>query len=717
MKKHLRIFTGIILAVTLLLSACADESEGNGDRDRERDSTSVSASENKEDPSVNTDITEDGTVSISVDAASGELTVKRKKYTGTGNPALLEGWTVMVYLCGSDLESDSGMATFDMEEMLEASESDRVKFLVQTGGSSVWNNDVVDAEKLQRYVIQNGEIVLVDEQQNASMGNPDTLSDFMAWGLKNHMSCHNGLILWNHGGGSITGVCFDELFDQDSIDITELDSAIDAGLKEAGFKLDFIGFDACLMGNVETANIVATYADYMYCSEEIEPGTGWDYVAIGDYLALNPGCDGAGLGKVVADSFLKSCEDGGDDDVATFSVIDLSKIDNLLSAFNAFAKDMYEAGEDATKRADIVRSIGWVDNFGGNNKTEGYTNMVDLGGIIEACASYSKNADAARKALSDAVVYSVSGYMHGGVSGLSTYYPLSIQGSEELAFFSKICISPYYLSFVDRQGNLGAAGNMDAEYDDDTWFDDDGEWYWGDWDYYDDDYWDYLNDYEITGESPYITFDTEPTFEKGYYYFVLDEYGLYNASDVYGIVCIMSPDQTEIIEFGETYDINADWEEGIFYDDFDGWWLSLPDGQNLATYIVDYDDESITYTSPVLLNDVETNLRIRMTEDSIIIEGAWNGIDEETGAAARDIIKLRAGDRIVPVYYAWDLDGNDAGEYVGDEYLFDGEPQIYYDRMHAGDYLYAFCIDDIYGDYYMTDFEFLTIDENGDVLF
>ncbi len=676
------------------------------------------------DPGSNADAdTQTKSLSLMVNSSSGELKVSRRVLGLKGNSGLPSGWTIFVYLCGTDLESRYSAATYDLDEMLSASASDKVKFIVETGGTNRWNNEVISAGKLQRYLIQNGDITLLDEQKLDDMGKAETLADFLTWGLKNHASSHNGLILWNHGGGSITGVCFDEKYDSDSLDLTELDAAFNASIGGLDRKMDFIGFDACLMGSVETANILATYADYMYGSEEVEPGSGWDYTAIGDYLAKNPDADGIALGKTVADSFLAACEADDEDDQVTFSIIDLSKIDNILTSYNSFAKDIYEASEDTAKRADIVRAIVSVDNFGGNNRTEGYTNMVDLGGLIDACASFSNYASAAKKAVADAVVYSVSGFMHEGVSGLSTYYPISIQGSNELSFFGKVCISPYYLSFVDLLGSVGASGDMYTEYDDDTWFDDYGDWYWGDdWDYYDDNYWDYIDDYDITGESPYITFDVEPTFEDGSYYFMLDEEGYYNTSDVYGMVYVMSEDGSEVIEYGQTYDIDADWEYGIFFDNFDGWWVSLPDGQNIATYIVDYTDDSEIYTSPVLLNGEETNLRLKLTANKIVIEGAWDGIDDACGAASRDIVKLKKGDSIVPLYYSipvyddyyYDEEDN---LWYGDEYVFDGDPEIYYDQMYPGEYLYAFCIEDIYGDYYMTDFETFYINEDGDVEF
>ncbi|MBO4416354.1 MAG: hypothetical protein J5824_10310, partial [Lachnospiraceae bacterium] len=220
-------------------------------------------------------------ISLSVNNTSGEMKVSRKALDKSTKAGLPDGWTIFVYLCGTDLESDYGAATYDLDEMLSASSSDKVKFIVETGGTYMWNNDVLDTEKLQRYLIRNGDIKLLDERKLDDMGDPGTLSDFLKWGLKEHASKHNGLIFWDHGGGSITGICFDELYDNDSLDLTEVDSALNESLSEMDMKLDFIGFDACLMGTVETANILATYAGYMYGSEELEPGSGWDYTAIG----------------------------------------------------------------------------------------------------------------------------------------------------------------------------------------------------------------------------------------------------------------------------------------------------------------------------------------------------------------------------------------------------------------------------------------------------
>ena len=62
-------------------------------------------------------------------------------------------------------------------------------------------------------------------------------------------------------------------------------------------------------------------------------------------------------------------------------------------------------------------------------------------------------------------------------------------------------------------------------------------------------------------------------------------------------------------------------------------------------------------------------------------------------------------------------DEMEEGVYEGDEYVVDASTTIEYNWLDVADYLYAFCIDDIYGDYYMSDFVMFALDENGEVSF
>ena len=59
----------------------------------------------------------------------------REKYTkllGNGRDTA----TIMVYMCGTDLESRNGMGTADLKEMLAAGVGDGLNLLVYTGGGA-----------------------------------------------------------------------------------------------------------------------------------------------------------------------------------------------------------------------------------------------------------------------------------------------------------------------------------------------------------------------------------------------------------------------------------------------------------------------------------------------------------------------------------------------------------------------------------------------------
>ena len=414
-------------------------------------------------------------------------------------------------------------------------------------------------------------------------------------------------------------------------------------------------------------------------------------------------------------------------EIATMSIIDLSKVDKMVESFNTFAKSMYDSAANSATFSAMSKKITKIDNFGGNNKSEGYTNMVDYGGLLTACADYTTGSQEALAALRDCVVYSVHGSDHPNASGLAIYYPLEVQTQAELKTFESVCLSPYYLSYVDKRTQGFVSAGEDYEYDDDTWFPG-GFWAWltdydededGDYEYEedDDDYWSYLGESGDTGQSPYITFYEEPQVDDdGVYYFILDDEGYDNTADVIAYVYTLTDDGEGYIEIGETYDLEADWDEGYFADAFDGYWLSLPDGQNLATYIVDTTDDYIIYSSPILLNDEETNLRIRQTYDgATTVEGAWDGIGNN-GISSRNIVKIGTGDTIVPMYYSYDWD-DEEDVYYGEDYDVEGKLTVDYSPLFEGEYLYSFCIDDVYGDYYMTDPVAFYVDADGEVMF
>lgn len=200
-----------------------------------------------------------------------------------------ESWSVFVYMCGSDLETNYGAASADIAEMLDARASDKITVIMQTGGARQWQNSVVPSDRLVRYLLKDGDLISLGEGPQVSMGDGRTLFEFIAFCQENYAADHQILLIWDHGGGSVFGFANDENFDFDSVSLGELRSALSSvyGDKIAKKPFDIIGFDACLMATADTAASIAPYADYMVASQELEPGNGWQYTRWLNALAKN----------------------------------------------------------------------------------------------------------------------------------------------------------------------------------------------------------------------------------------------------------------------------------------------------------------------------------------------------------------------------------------------------------------------------------------------
>ncbi|MCM1054791.1 MAG: clostripain-related cysteine peptidase [Bacteroides sp.] len=740
MKNRFTKLSAVSVSLALLLCGCG----GNGGydtADREPSFTApitskaensaaetVEASENT-DASETVETAENTSVSETVELAGGrgtmlsldnggalEINRLSRSAVSSENDGV---WTVFVYMCGSDLETDQGSATDDLLEMQAATEScGRLRFVVEADGSKEWWNDMCEDGKKQRLLISDGGCEVVYSGASTDMGDPDTLSDFLSWGLGEYDSQYTVLDFWNHGGGSISGVCFDELHNDDSLSLKEIDIALASVFKEAYKPFEIIGSDACLMATVEFANILASYGNYMVASQDLESGYGWDYGSFAEALE-NGADDGASVGEYICDGYYFSCMASGEEDEATLSVVDLSRLDAFLTEFNSFCADIYENICDDGGLTEVIKAAKSALNFGGNNRSEGYTNMVDLKDFIYYTEGLSDRSRSVDELFDECIVYAVNGYNSFFAGGLSIYYPLSVQGSSELADFKDICVSPYYISIADICAyGSESRGSIDG-YAADTWLGGNtGFWSDSDIDVSEFGYWEYNDADGLNSDAgnTALEYAVAPNIDsEGIYNFTLTQDSLYNLDTVYCNIMLSYWDDEDnceyMLDLGTDDYVDMDWETGECRDLFDGLWFALPDGQPICSFLVESvynDDETYNiYTAPIYLNGEYTNLRIKQSYGYDVVTsvlGVWDGIDEN-GSAARDVYQLKAGDVIEPCYYAYDAETLEyAFDFYGWEYVCDGELRIDYDCLYDGDYYYAFEIYDYYGNSLYTDF-------------
>ena len=129
----------------------------------------------------------------------------REKYTQLlGNNA--DTVTMMIYVCGTDLESKSGMASSDLQEMINAKYGDNVNVIVYTGGCKKWKTSGISNSVNQIYQVKDGKMLRLEaDMGNKKMTDPATLSEFIKYCAKKFPANRNELILWDHGGGSVSG--------------------------------------------------------------------------------------------------------------------------------------------------------------------------------------------------------------------------------------------------------------------------------------------------------------------------------------------------------------------------------------------------------------------------------------------------------------------------------------------------------------------------------
>lgn len=350
-----------------------------------------------------------GVLNRSVDSAA------RDKFTsirGNGKDQV----TVMVYMCGTDLESRSKMATRDLMEMAAATLSDKVNVIVYTGGCSSWQNNVVSSSYNQIYQVQNGGLkALVSKAGTGSMTDPKTLVSFLEYCKDNFPANRYELILWDHGGGSLSGYGYDQKYpNSGSMSLASLESA----LKAVDLTYDFVGFDACLMATVETASMLSRYADYLIASEETEPGIGWYYTDWLTKLSANSSMSTLDIGKQIVDDFVEKCNQQCAGQSTTLSVVDLAELGETLpddlSAFSQSLKTLITDGE--YKAVSTARS---------DSREFAASTVIDQVDFVDFAQRLGTDEG---KALADvllsAVKYNRTSSRMTNAYGLSVYFPM-----------------------------------------------------------------------------------------------------------------------------------------------------------------------------------------------------------------------------------------------------------------------------------------------------
>lgn len=659
----------------------------------------------------------------------------RSKYTnilGSKNDTV----TVMIYVCGTDLESKHGMASSDIQEMASANFGDNVNVILYTGGCKEWKINGISNKVHQIYQIKDGELLrLEDDMGKGAMTDPENLTEFIKYCNKHFPANRNNLIMWDHGGGSVSGYGYDETNTlSGSMDLAEIDKA----LTNAGVKFDFIGFDACLMATAETALMLNDHADYMIASEETEPGIGWYYTNWLTKLGKNTSMPTVEIGKNIIDDFVDTCAKKCRGQKTTLSIIDLAEFSNTVpDKLNSFAQSI--STKLTNKEYKEVSDARYTTReFAVSSKID----QVDLAHL--ALNMDNSEGKALSDAIQNAVKYNRTSSDISNAYGVSIYFPYRKTSSVDAACntYNKIGMDSEYSQCIKQFASLETAGQISAggtsspvpslldmlgsatgssggsadmigqllgsflggasdrtiegldssntAYMNDNALSTDDTAEYISANYFDPTnlVWEQNSNGEYIMELPEKQWELVHTLDKNLFY----------------------DDGTGYVDMGLDNVFTFD-DDGNLIADTDDTWVAI-DGQPVAYYHTDTtefgdDRYSISGYVPAYLNDVRVNLIVVFDSENpngYIAGASTDYKNNETDTVAKNMIELEVGDTLDFICDYYDYSGNYSDSYfLGEQMTVSDNMEISNVSVGDGNLKISYCFTDIYNQIYWTE--------------
>ena len=374
------------------------------------------------------------------------------------NTAALPEWTVIVYSAADDEVLEETM-WFDVNEMELVGSNPQLNIVVQIDryvGAFAGDGDWTDT---RRYLItQDNDLNTISSPVIQNLGevdtsDPQTLVDFVTWAIQNYPAKKYALVLSDHGGGW-TGGFTDMSSSSSGMSLPEIGSALEQIRQNTGIeKFEMLGFDACLMGQIEVFGSLYPYSNYMIASEEVIPSYGWSYAAWLGQVAQNPAMDGGGLSDavistyVVNDTALTELRTSADDiaqeeSTTTLSAIESARVPDMIGAMNQFVSVMASLDQ-----SEVAKARTYARNYYSVFGEELSPSYIDLGNFSEVLTNLTGDSSLQQAtiqlqtAISSAVIAEKHGPGMSGSNGVSFHFPDS-----DLYYFTEFNSDflPYY---------------------------------------------------------------------------------------------------------------------------------------------------------------------------------------------------------------------------------------------------------------------------------
>jgi len=182
------------------------------------------------------------------------------------------------------------------------------------------------------------------------ISHPQTLADFVSWGIKKYPAKHYMLVVMDHGAGW-PGALNNEFSGTSGqmMSTPSIENALETAEKTSGKKLDIVHFATCLMGSAEVAYQIKDSANYMVASEEAATTDALDYKNIIEKLTLEIKHGQATPEKVAKMLVAHFADEDNKGAFLTHAAVDLKKMGNVKDCLNKFA--------EALKKTNIPMAV------------------------------------------------------------------------------------------------------------------------------------------------------------------------------------------------------------------------------------------------------------------------------------------------------------------------------------------------------------------------
>ena len=299
-------------------------------------------------------------------------------------------WT-FIYFGSADNNLETAMMT-DVAEMLEVGFGERVVFYALFDRAekdySSQDGSLVDGDLFglgnfsgtKAFEVRGGRLRELNDLGEVDMGDPDSLGWFVNQVMRVAPAKRTGLILSNHGLGSLA-FGSDEGSGEVDTDLVgrEIISGILSGLQ--GRRLDFVAFDACLSNNLELARLLTPATDLLLASEDVIPGLGFDYRSL-RAVVDDPSMSAEQIAQEIIDAY--EAQYSVIEPATTLALTDLTALPALEAAVANLASALRDNDAGVAYARAVADSVALMTLLPGSESES--TFFVDLGDLARRLA-------------------------------------------------------------------------------------------------------------------------------------------------------------------------------------------------------------------------------------------------------------------------------------------------------------------------------------------